>query len=330
MADAFELPYLDDSLALFRILGEQPWSLWLDSAGCARFDVLVCAPRATLVTQGPVTTICVGGECRQSDEDPLALLRAELSRTPMLPQSSLPFFGGAVGYFGYDLARRYERLPVFAADDQQIPELAVGIYDWGVVVDHEQKRCWLTGVDASAVAAGVAYYETLSTRAGRESEYYRVTGPVVSNVGRSAYERCIDRIKDYLRAGDCYQVNFAQRFCAPASGDPIELYSVLRKQNPAPYSAYLNLPFVQLMSASPERFLRVRGRDVETCPIKGTRRRNPDPAQDARAIVELRQSEKDRAENLMIVDLLRNDLGKSCEPGSVHVPRLFEVESCIT
>ncbi len=330
MPDAVEMPYGGDSQILFEPMLEQPWSVWLDSAGCDRFDILACSPRATLVTQGAVTTVCDESGCRQSDEDPLTLVRAMLSNADTGSGLTLPFYGGAIGYFGYDLARRYERLPVTAADDQQLPEMAVGIYDWAVVVDHREQRCWLTGANAHAVAAGVAAYEEMLAAPRNAPEPFRVLAPMVSNIDGSAYENSVERIRTYLRAGDCYQVNFSQRFCAPASGDPFRLYRSLRADNPAPFSVYMNLPFVQIMSASPERFLHVKDGEVETRPIKGTRRRQQDEVQDTLVKDELRRSTKDQAENLMIVDLLRNDIGKSCEPGSVHVPELFAVETFAT
>jgi len=145
-----------------------------------------------------------------------------------------------------------------------------------------------------------------------------------------AYGRAFRRIHDYIRNGDCYQVNLAQRFAAAASGDPWLAYQALRVINPAPFSAYLSTPYAQILSASPERFLKVQNGRVETRPIKGTRPRAGHPRLDAELVEALRQSEKDRAENVMIVDLLRNDLSKNCALGSVKVPRLFEVESFAT
>jgi para-aminobenzoate synthetase component 1 len=141
------------------------------------------------------------------------------------------------------------------------------------------------------------------------------------------YLAAIARIKRYILDGDCYQVNFAQRFSVPAEGDPWEAYQGLRRINAAPFGAYLNTPDCQVLCSSPERFLRVRGGDVETRPIKGTRPRGQDPIEDLMLADALLGSAKDRAENLMIVDLLRNDLGKVCAVGSVRVPRLFEVQS---
>jgi para-aminobenzoate synthetase component 1 len=157
-----------------------------------------------------------------------------------------------------------------------------------------------------------------------------VLGPVASNFTRRRYAEAVQRILDYIRAGDCYQVNLAQRFSVAVGGDPWLLYRRLRAVNPAPFSAYLATPWGEVLSCSPEQFLEVRGRCVQTKPIKGTRPRSPEPGEDAALRAALRASPKDRAENVMIVDLLRNDLGKSCAIGSVQVPKLCEVESFAT
>jgi para-aminobenzoate synthetase component 1 len=150
---------------------------------------------------------------------------------------------------------------------------------------------------------------------------------VQSNLDRSGYASAFARVQDHIWAGDCYQINLTQRFRARVQGDPWYAYLNLRRTNPAPYSAYLDLPFGQILSSSPERFLTLRGGYVETKPIKGTRPRSTDPARDLALAQSLRASEKDRAENVMIVDLLRNDLGKVCVPGSVRAHPLFSIES---
>jgi para-aminobenzoate synthetase component 1 len=164
-------------------------------------------------------------------------------------------------------------------------------------------------------------------RAPRERDPFVVTSPLRSNLDPASYGRAFDRVQRYITAGDCYQVNLAQRFSARVRGDGWAVYRALRERNPAPYAAYLRLPFCEVLSVSPERFLAVRGGGVETCPIKGTRPRRSDPAEDAREREALAESPKDRAENLMIVDLLRNDLGKACRPGTIAVPRLFALET---
>jgi para-aminobenzoate synthetase component 1 len=211
--------------------------------------------------------------------------------------------------------------------------MAVGIYDWAVVVDHLERRAWLVGQgrDPDTDIKWDALVERFSSLPAEKARApFRILSPVASNLTHEDYARAFRRIRGYIHDGDCYQVNLAQRFSAAAAGDPWLSYQRLRIINPAPYSAYLNTPYGQILSASPERFLKVEGGRVETKPIKGTRPRAGHPRLDAGLIEELRASEKDRAENLMIVDLLRNDLSKSCAPGTVKVPRLFDVESYAT
>jgi para-aminobenzoate synthetase component 1 len=328
-----DLPYHADSADRFAALAAEPWALFLDSgrpfASTGRFDILVADPVAMLVTRGAVSEIRRGASAEHSAADPFHLLRQLLAdHWPVdSPPSGLPFVGGAVGYFGYDLARRIERLPVIAEDSERLPDLAVGIYAWAVVVDHAERRARLVWNDLPHAPSRASVLARLSDR--REAgahPVFRVRSPITTNLDSAAYRRAFDRIKVYIRDGDCYQVNLARRFAAAADGDPWSAYRRLRAQNPSPFGAYLHLPFCRVLSASPERFLELRGSRVETRPIKGTRPRSVDPERDAALAGELATSAKDRAENLMIVDLLRNDLGKSCIPGSIAVPRLFEVE----
>ena len=156
---------------------------------------------------------------------------------------------------------------------------------------------------------------------------FKVTSEVVSNMQKSQYAQAFDRVKQYILEGDCYQVNLAQRFAAKAQGDGWQAYQKLREISPAPFMAYMRLPDLEVLSGSPERFLQVVNGHVETRPIKGTRPRGQDAAQDAQNATELQNSLKDRAENLMIVDLLRNDIGKNCEIGSVKAEQLFQLQS---
>ncbi|WP_373280411.1 aminodeoxychorismate synthase component I [Methylogaea oryzae] len=212
--------------------------------------------------------------------------------------------------------------------------MVIGLYDWAVVVDHRERRSWLVGQGRDARTAArwnelQRIFSQVQTLAW-QPRGFRVLGEVVSNLPRERYARAFERIQHYIREGDCYQVNLAQRFSAPCQGSPWHAYHQLRRLNCAPFSAYLNHPQVQTLSSSPERFLQVQDGVVETKPIKGTRPRGADSAADFAQAQALRDSLKDRAENLMIVDLLRNDLGKSCRPGSVHVPKLFDVESFAT
>ena len=330
-----ELPYHADSAALFEAIADSPWSVFLDSGlrhpGQSRFDILAAQPYVRLVTRGPLTEIYDQG-IELSREDPLDLLRRRLA-IDARHASGLPFCGGAIGYFGYDLARRFERLPALARDVERVPEMAIGIYDWAVVVDHLECRSFLVGQgrDPETDLKWDHLVRLFSAPAPEiRRALFRVTSRVTSSMSRERYGRAFRRLQGYICDGDCYQVNLAQRFTAEVKGDPWLAYQALRLVNPAPFGAYLNTPYARVLSSSPERFLAVRGTNVETQPIKGTRPRAGHPRLDARLIEELRASAKDRAENVMIVDLLRNDLSKNCAPGSVRVPKLFEVESFAT
>jgi para-aminobenzoate synthetase component 1 len=329
-----ELPYAPDSAPLFESIADLPWAVFLDSGrhypGQSRYDILAAQPYVRLLTRGKLTEIQADG-VELSREDPITLMRRFLDIEPA--SAGLPFSGGAIGYFAYDLARRLEVLPAHARDAEKIPDMAIGIYDWAVVVDHGERRSWLVGQGRDPetdVKWGSLVARFAAPQRERARVPFRITSPIVSNMTREHYGRAYRRIQQYIRDGDCYQVNLAQRFSAEAAGDPWLAYQALRVLNPAPYSAYLNTPYLQVLSASPERFLRVENGRVETRPIKGTRPRAGHPRLDAELIEALRGSEKDRAENVMIVDLLRNDLSKNCAAGSVRVPRLFEVESFAT
>ena len=330
-----ELPYRSDSAALFESIADTPWAVFLDSGlhhpAQSRYDILTAQPYIRLVTRGNLTEIHTDG-VELSREDPFALVRRMLEPDAAC-RSALPFAGGAIGYFSYDLARRIERLPARARDAERIPDMAVGIYDWAVVVDHVERRSWLTGQgrDPETDMKWDALVKCLSEPAGeRRRAAFRITSPIVSNMTREAYAHAFGRIMRYIADGDCYQVNLAQRFSAQASGDPWLAYQGMRVINPAPFSAYLSTPYAHVLSASPERFLKVEDGRIEAKPIKGTRPRAGHARLDAQLAEALRNSEKDRAENVMIVDLLRNDLSKNCELGSVKVPRLFDVESFAT
>lgn len=312
-----ELPYRDDAGEYFAAIADLPWAAWLDSGGMGRYDILTAAPQRTVVLDGEVAC-----------GDPFAQLREELG-AQLAPMDGVPFAGGLLGYWGYDLARRMMDLPSAAQDGERLPDMALGLYDWALVQDHQRKTASLVShrryVETDALLPQIL--QRIQRGGTLPPDNFQVHGHIASNFTREAYRVAFDAVQGYLQAGDCYQVNLAQRFAAQATGDAFCAYLELRRKSPAPYSAFLNLPRAQILCASPERFLSVHAGHVETKPIKGTRPRGIDVESDLRLAEELRQHPKDRAENLMIVDLLRNDLGKSCTPGSVRVPKLFEIES---
>ncbi|WP_368177719.1 aminodeoxychorismate synthase component I [Aeromonas sp. R1-2] len=292
------------------------------------FDIITVDPLATLETRGEVTTLRVGANISQHHEDPLALLahtQQQLLGELDLCATHLPFIGGALGLFGYDLGRRFERLPVQAAADIAVPDMAVGIYDWAllrnVTTGDWQLVHW---GDETGLANRLAWLEQ---QQAKPAPAFALLGAWQSNMSRAEYGEKFARIQAYLAAGDCYQINLTQRFSAPYQGDEWQAYCLLATANKAPFSAFIRLPESALLSLSPERFLLLDGRHIETKPIKGTRPRHPDPAIDRQVAQELAQADKDRSENLMIVDLLRNDIGRVSRPGSVSVPNLFAVES---
>ncbi len=324
------IPYQTDASQYFAIVRDRPWAAWLDSGNIGRFDLIVADPVTTLVTEGGQTTITKVSSSVVSRDDPFELLRTELGDAEV-PDMGIPFAGGALGYWGYDLARGLHLLPECASDEEHLPQMAVGIYDWAIVVDHLEREARLVsrlrhpGTEAALEQIQKQIKGSLLPTSGREK--FCVQGKVTSNLSSVEYELAYSKVQTYLLEGDCYQVNLAQRFEAPASGDAFQAYQELRRSSSAPYSAFLDWPQLQILCASPERFLQVQQRKVETKPIKGTRARALNPEEDARLAIDLIQNPKDRAENLMIVDLLRNDLSKSCETGSVRTPKLFELES---
>lgn len=332
-----ELPYPGDSSKLFAHLRKRNWPVMLDSANTGlpdgRYDILAADPFITLETRAEITVITQAGQTQNSDEDPFQLLENNL--VPYRQSASdLPFAGGAIGYFAYDLGRRIESLPSTAIDAEDIPDMAVGIYDWAVVVDHQLQRCWLAsyGLSPQTRQHWSELIAILSSESADTAEqHFSVSGELGCNLSQQAYQQAFERIQHYITEGDCYQVNLAKRFEIEAEGDPWFAYQRLRQQNAAPFSAFFSTDTVTVMSSSPERLLQVHQGEVETKPIKGTRPRDlSDPDKDLALAEALQHSIKDRAENLMIVDLLRNDLGKVCTPGSIRVPKPFALESFAT
>lgn len=330
-----ELPYFRDSAGLFAVLADEPWSIFLDSGfpyrDLGRYDIIAARPYITLVTRGNETRVTERNTDFVSTDDPFELVKSYLG--PQVRNlSGLPFCGGAMGYFAYDLGRRIEKLPQQAHNDLDVPDMAIGIYDWAVIVDHQLRRSWLCsmGNDEQTLDRWSSLQQIFQDDSASGDDSIHVNGDITSNFDKEHYARAFHKVKQYIRSGDCYQVNLAQRFDVGVSGSSWAIYKELRKLNPAPFAAYMKLNECAILSSSPERFLKVTDGHVETKPIKGTRRRSSFAFEDSELARELLESEKDRAENLMIVDLLRNDLGKNCRTGSIAVPKLYALESYAT
>lgn len=347
-----ELTYHHDSAVLFEQIAHQKWAILLDSGQAinsatgstgnqyGRYDVMAAEPFITLVTKDKRTQITQYDQTSVSEANPFVLLKDLLNQYKVSKnQTDYPFSGGALGYFAYDLARSIETLPSVAAIATDTPEMMIGFYDWAVVVDHGEKRCLLVshGLTDTVKANWQALCAKFDAAVVSNSNLlpkspFKVTSPIQSNLSQSQYFQAFERIKTYIAEGDCYQVNLAQRFSAEVTGDSWQAYKKLREISPAPFMAYMNLPLnesenFQILSNSPERFLQTDGEYVETRPIKGTRPRSQNVTQDLAYAQDLQNSLKDKAENVMIVDLLRNDIGKSCAIGSVKADQLFQLQS---
>jgi len=329
------LPYAADLTRWFSRLRQLPLPVVLasgDSAHpAARFDILTADPHTVLCTTPIGTTV----SRRSPGSSAMAVVTTEagnpfdiLARHCPIAGAALPdlpFTGGAIGYFGYELL--HSRFGIKHSEPDPLPDMRVGIYDWALVLDHRLARATLAcrNMDTTRQQELLALLQQQPAAAG--STAFRLVAPFVSNVSRADYLQQFRRIRDYIHAGDCYQVNLAQCFSAPCEGDPWQAFVTLQRQANAPFAAYLQGGDQAVICLSPERFLRVSDREVLTQPIKGTRPRSADPACDLALQEDLAASGKDRAENLMIVDLLRNDLGRVCTTGSVDAQRLFEIQS---
>ncbi len=337
-----------DPVQLFELLQDQPFSFFLDSGmdpgRLGRYSVIGGDPFLVFKSKGDLVSVRQDGAWTEWRANPFDVLQDLYDRYRIAADPAVPVAAGAFGYLAYDLGWQLERLPQQADDDLQIPDCYLGFYDRLVIFDHLENKSYLTstglpesGPAAEARAAGrLAELEALvgqawklppveDTRdpdAGARGGDFLITG----HFNRAAYRQAVQQSKDYIAAGDIFQVNLSQRFACPLPATPWQLYRRLRRINPAPFAAYLSYPELVVASASPERFLQVRGEQVESRPIKGTRRRGRNPAEDARLSQELVNSDKDRAELVMIIDLQRNDIGRVCRYGSVQVPELIRLE----
>ncbi len=323
---------------LFEAVSERNGSFLLDSAqssgGLGAWSFMGFDPFLVFRAKGDTAILARDGAAEVRKGEPLAELQAALGRYRAQPISGLPFSGGAVGCLSYEICNPAERISHTHPDDAAIPDAEFGFYDGLLAFDHGSGRVLIVAnpVDRRDAATIVREMrdivrDALGRRPASGPDPARQRARPTGNFTKGEYFAAVGRIRDYIASGDVYQVNLTQRFEAPLPCRPFELYKRLRRHSPAPFASYLNLGSLQVVGSSPERFLRIRGRRVETRPIKGTRPRGGTSDEDARLSRELLASEKDRAELLMIVDLERNDLGRVCEFGSVRVDELCRAET---
>ncbi|BAN49018.1 aminodeoxychorismate synthase component I [Metapseudomonas resinovorans] len=316
------LPYQESPCERFALVRQAPGAVLLDAgrpvAERGRYDLFSAWPTAAFAA--------APGESAYDFAQRLREALAGLGEASAPAGTELPFVGGLIGYLAYDFGRRVEHLPVQAHDDLGLPDAQLGLYAWALISDHQSRTSQLVfhpSLDAAERARLIALFSEQAPPPGP----FRLKAPFRADFEEGRYRESIERVQAYIRAGDCYQVNFTQRFQAPCEGDPWTAYQALRGACPTPFAGYQALDDGAILSLSPERFIKVSQGLVETRPIKGTRPRGDTPEEDRAQAAALLASTKDRAENLMIVDLLRNDLGRSCAIGSVRVPELFALES---
>lgn len=309
------LPYIENSSDFFEHFVQLPYPVFFDS----------CKPhepqgRFDIIAADPIEIISDEKDIFNTVREALTALKknTDTSHAP-----ALPFTIGAIGYLSYDIGKQLENIHSIAKNDIGIPTALVGIYAWSIVIDHQEKKTTLTCCKHDDIQK---ILRLLNSKPILKKEF-TLTQRFTSNVSAQQYAAAFYAIKHHIEMGNCYQVNLAQRFSAQFTGSSWYAYQRLREKNPAPYAAFMQLEGGCILSVSPERFLKVHNRIVETKPIKGTTPRFTDPQEDAASATQLCNSEKDRAENVMIVDLLRNDLSRVCKPGSVKTPVICALES---
>ena len=334
-----------DPLQIFALFAEQNGALFFDSAQlrphCGRYSFIALDPFLFLQSKNGV--VLLNEQILYAD--PLAVLVQQLARFSQENIAGLPpFQGGVAGFWSYDLAQHFEKLPRAKSDDMQFPDMALGFYDLVIGFDELTQRAWIfsSGFPEQDAAKREQRAEERLDELSQQLNSLPELSPILttpfaeeviaSNFTPHAYEQAVKKVIDYILAGDIFEANISQRFRVdlPPDFSAFQLYRKLRQLNPAPFSAFLKLAETEMVSASPERFLQLTKQQVETRPIKGTRPRGKTEQEDRQLAAALLASEKDRAENIMIVDLLRNDLSRVCENDTIHVPQLCGLESYAT
>jgi len=316
-----KIKYYKNSCFYGEFLKNNDWFVFLDScndiSGFGQYDILSSNPHTKITTFGNLINVREGHNTSTFYDNPLDVIKKYFNLKS--GDSDLPFNKGMIGYFGYDAFEKQSETKIN-------PDIAVGFYDWAIIVDHTNQMSWLTYETKTDFISRVIRLCNNSDSIVNYNTEYTFTN-FKNNTSYDKYIKDVTTIKNYITNGDCYQVNYSQNFEAEYKGDPWDIYKDLRKINPAPYSSFLKVDDSYIISSSPERFISIKNNVVETKPIKGTLKRLKDAALDLNQITILRNDEKNIAENLMIVDLLRNDISKCCELNSVKVEKLFDIES---
>jgi aminodeoxychorismate synthase component I len=348
LATVLPLPSRSPFELFEQLVQDDPCPVLLESGrgvdGDPRYSIIASNPSHIFRATGRMLEWCErDGNTRVCQGDPVMALRDLMDRMLLpRPLELPPFFGGAIGYLGYDCVHYFERLPRRASDDLGLPDIVLGFYDLVAVIDHHYERLWvifapfkerfLKEPRAVLYEEGLARLTDLKARLlipvrGTVSVSHAVAARITPGQSQGEYVARVRRCLDYIGAGDIYQANLSHRFEVDVeSRSARAIYRNLRRINPSPFAALLEFPDVTLVGCSPERLVRLRASDVDTRPIAGTRPRGANPEEDDRLAQDLLLNEKERAEHLMLVDLERNDLGRVCAFGSVHVNEFMSVE----
>ncbi|MFT3784248.1 MAG: aminodeoxychorismate synthase component I [Nibricoccus sp.] len=304
-----------------------------DIGGLGKFSFIGFDPFLVVRAADGLVNVCRTDGEEDFRADALDTIKRLLGEHRCDSVPGVPFVGGAVGFCSYEFGAKLENVVSSKADDLRVPDVEFGFYDGIIMFDHVAQRVSLVACPVNKYAPTTIFrrLEKALAPSGSKAVAGKAVGKrsveLTAAVTKEDYLKAISRIKNYIAEGDVYQVNLTQRFDAALAEHPYSLYQKLRKLSAAPFACYLNSAHLQIVSSSPERFLRVSGRRVETRPIKGTRPRGSSSVEDQRLRAELAASEKDQAELLMIVDLQRNDLGRVCVPGSIKVDEMFTIET---
>ncbi len=325
----YKIEQLDFSIPsheYFQFIKNNDWAIYLNSNNHKYSD-----QRFDILTSNPIDKIILHDKSASSNKkineiDIFSSLKNRMKKFKCESNKDIPFCGGAMGFISYDYGGKIHNIETKNNQDFDYPLVAFGIYDWCITYDYFKKKSFILYHEKNKLIDGILKLSKKQL-CNNESKSFRCTSRCESNMNYDLYYSKLSKILKYIKSGDCYQVNLAQRFSLGFEGDEYEIYKILSKSFGSPYSAFMSYPFGKILSFSPERFLSINQGIVETKPIKGTRPRSSNPIVDKKNIDDLKMSEKDKAENLMIVDLLRNDLGINCKNGSIKVDKLFEIET---
>lgn len=330
------------SFELYTIFKDEEYSFFLDSGmdhdKLGEFSFIGASPFLVFKSKDEDIEIIKNGKIEKLKGNPFDKIKEILNKYKMDYKSEIPFIGGAVGYLSYDLCHHIENLPRTSIDDVGVPDMYFGLYDGVVCIDHRGGKNKVYVASLGIVDSEENVVEKIvkkiksSEEKGVEINLPKITKKkeFKSNFTKDEFINSVKKVQDYIKSGDIYQANLTQRFSCDLEETPYELYGKLREINPAPFATFMDFKDGQIVSSSPERFIKIRNKIIETRPIKGTRPRGKNEEEDKKYREELLNSEKDKAELLMIVDLERNDLGKIARTGSVKVTELFHLEEYST